>query len=215
MSSRAAIADRPPGRPVPPLHAGDRLTNGEFRRRAAMHPEIKKAELIDGLVFVEMTVSRTHAGAHAAATTWLTVYAAGQPGVEALDNQTVVLADGTEVQPDILLRKTAGGSSVVSVDDCIGGPPELAFEVAASSASYDLHAKKEAYRLAGVAEYIVWQLYENRVDWFVLEGGGQYSKQEADATGTISSHVFPGLVLRVAALLGGDLQAVLAPVDQP
>jgi len=44
--------------------AGDRLTRAEFERRWELHPEIKKAELIDGLVYTEMTVSRNHGKPH-------------------------------------------------------------------------------------------------------------------------------------------------------
>lgn len=42
-------------------------------------------------------------------------------------------------------------------DDYIEGAPEVVVEIAASSASYNLHYKKEAYRRNGVQEYIVWQ----------------------------------------------------------
>jgi hypothetical protein len=37
---------------VPPLETGDRLTRAEFLRRWEAHPEIKKAELIGGRVFM-------------------------------------------------------------------------------------------------------------------------------------------------------------------
>lgn len=37
---------------VPPLHAGDRLPRFEFERRYEAHPEIKVAELIDGVVYM-------------------------------------------------------------------------------------------------------------------------------------------------------------------
>ena len=44
-------------------------------------------------------------------------------------------------------------------------------EVAASSVSYDLHEKREAYRRNGVREYIVWRVQDRAIDWFVLRGG--------------------------------------------
>ena len=37
---------------VPPLNNGDRLTRAEFERIYEAHPEIKKAELIEGVVYM-------------------------------------------------------------------------------------------------------------------------------------------------------------------
>jgi len=41
-----------------------------------------------------------------------------------------------------------------------GGTPELLVEVAASSASYDLHDKLTSLPAHGVQEYIVWRVYD-------------------------------------------------------
>ena len=43
-------------------------------------------------------------------------------------------------------------------------------------------------------QYIVWQIYENRLDWFKLEEG-RYILLEPDADGVIRCAVFPGLWL--------------------
>jgi len=45
----------------------------------------------------------------------------------------------------------------------VEGAPELIAEIAASSATYDLGDKKNAYRRNGVQEYIVWQIFENKL----------------------------------------------------
>jgi Uma2 family endonuclease len=82
-------------------------------------------------------------------------------------------------------------------------------EVAASSASYDLHEKLEAYRRNGVQEYIVWRTLDSALDWFVLEAG-HYVPQKPDEHGRLHSGIFPGLTLAVDALVAGDLAAVLA-----
>ena len=37
---------------VPPLESGDRLTRGEFHRLYQLRPDIKKAELVQGVVYV-------------------------------------------------------------------------------------------------------------------------------------------------------------------
>ena len=48
----------PPGAPEapPPLESGDRLTRAEFERRYEAMPELKKAELIEGVVYVSSPV---------------------------------------------------------------------------------------------------------------------------------------------------------------
>jgi hypothetical protein len=39
-------------KPLPPLQHGDHLARDEFERRWALQPELKKAELLDGMVFL-------------------------------------------------------------------------------------------------------------------------------------------------------------------
>ena len=87
-------------------------------------------------------------------------------------------------------------------DGYIVGAPDLVAEVAASTASYDLHDKLEAYRRGGVHEYLVWRVYEQRIDWFVLREG-RYETLVPAADGSLRSTVFPGLWLDPAALLRG------------
>jgi Uma2 family endonuclease len=86
-------------------------------------------------------------------------------------------------------------------------------EIASSSASYDLHDKLKVYRRNGVQEYIVWQMVEQKLDWFSLQGG-EYIALQPDESGLIGSRIFPGLDLPVAALLAGDLATVLAQVQR-
>ena len=57
-------------------------------------------------------------------------------------------------------------------------------------------------------QYIVWQIYENRLDWFKLEEG-RYIFLEPDADGVIRSAVFPGLWLALPALQQGNFAVVL------
>ncbi|MCL4265224.1 MAG: Uma2 family endonuclease [Anaerolineae bacterium] len=86
-------------------------------------------------------------------------------------------------------------------------------EIAASSASIDLHDKKRVYRRQGVREYVVWQIYDGRVAWFYLDEG-EYKELAANEAGIIRSPVFPGLWLAVNALLAGDLATVLSACQQ-
>ncbi|HVA40131.1 MAG TPA: Uma2 family endonuclease [Candidatus Binataceae bacterium] len=195
------------------------LSRAEFERRWDRHPEIKKAELIDGMVYLEMTVSRKHAAAHGRLLTVLSPYAARTNNVEVLVDGTVRLG-GDDLQPDVALRRIEGGGSRVSADDCVEGPPELCVEVAVSSASYDLHQKKDAYRRGRVPEYLVWQVFEQRIDWWALDGD-EYVALEPDANGVddkgiIESRVFPGLRLDIAAMLAGEMSHALeASSSQP
>src|SRR5262249_48711413 len=170
-------------------------------RRYEAHPEIKKAELIDGVVYMP-TPARfpDHAEPHAQMVTWLGMYAAATPGVRSGDNATVRLDLENEVQPDAQLRlePELGGKSRVTADHYLQGPPELVLEIAASSASYDLHMKLRAYQRSGVEEYIAVQMYERQIDWFRLREG-VYQPLQPDASGLLSSEVFPGLCLNSAA----------------
>lgn len=211
----AQLAYRPkPVSDVPPLQAGDRLTREEFERRWELHPEIKKAELIDGLVFTDVSVSPRHGEPHSALMVWLGSYWATRRQLQMLDNTTVRMPHEDDLQPDVLLRRREGGTSTLVEDEAIEAPPEFVGEIAASSASYDMHLKKEAYRRGVVQEYLVWQVYEQRIDWWSLEDG-EYAPLEPDAAGVIESNIFPGLRLNAIALLEGDLPAVLAALTSP
>ncbi|PMP87194.1 MAG: hypothetical protein C0183_02605, partial [Roseiflexus castenholzii] len=184
-------ASTPDGRP--PLHSGDRLTRVEFARRYGLHPDIKKAELIDGVVYVASPVRhRQHGKPHSLLVGWIIAYAAATPGIDFSDNATVVLDFENEHQPDALLRLEPhhGGRSRVTGDDYIEGPPDLIVEIAASSAAYDLHDKKRVYARVGVREYLVAQAYEQRVDWWELHEG-VFTPLPPEADGTLRSRGFP------------------------
>lgn len=201
---------------LPPLNSGDRLSRAEFERRYQAHPEIKKAELIEGVVYVPSPVrAEHHADPHFNMITWLGVYCSATPGLIGSDNATVRLDLENEPQPDILLRLEPGlgGRVLVTEDDYLEGPPELIVEIAASSASYDLHDKRRAYARNGVREYLVIQTYEKRVDWFVLRESG-YESLAADEKGILRSEFFPGLWIQPAALWSGDLATMLAVLQE-
>jgi Uma2 family endonuclease len=196
------------------IENGDRLSQLEFHRRYEQRPDLKKAELVEGVVHVPSPVrARQHGGLEGDAGAWLGVYKADHPGLQLNHNTTVILDARNEVQPDICLRRIDGGSSRL-VDDYIEGPPELVVEIAASSASIDLHAKKDLYRRTGVQEYIVWRVFDEAIDWWELRDD-DYVTLAPDAEGVVHSNVFPGLRLKPADLLAGDLAAVLALPNAP
>jgi Uma2 family endonuclease len=200
-----------PASHLPPLESGDRLTRTEFERRYHAMPHVKKAELIEGVVYVPSPLRfEPHARPHGHLITWLGVYEAHTSGVKMGDNPTVRLDLDNEPQPDavLLIDEAVGGRSHLSEDGYIEGAPELVAEVAASSAAYDLYDKKTAYRRNGVQEYIVWQVFDQKLDWFVLREG-EYQLQTVDDRGVLRSEVFPGLWLAVEALLSHQMAQVL------
>jgi len=199
-----------------PLENGECLTRDEFERRYEAMPHLKKAELIEGVVYMPSPVRhRRHGRQHSHLGFWLCAYEGSTPYVEVSDNSTVRLDLDNEPQPDCLLfiQPEHGGQARVGEDGYIEGAPELVAEVASSSASYDLGDKLKAYRRNGVREYVVWRVLDQEVDWFVNRGG-QFERLSPAIDGILRSTVFPGLWLNSAALLGGDVNAVLATVLQ-
>lgn len=197
--------------PIPPLQSGDRLTADEFERRFDATLELKKAELIDGIVYMPPPISDDfHAEPHFDVISWLGQYRAATPGVVGSDNGTLRLDPKNRPQPDAALRilPEYGGQAPLDAKGYLIAAPEFVFEVAASTASYDLNAKFDVYRRHGVREYVVWRVYEAAVDWFVLRGG-EFERLSPGADGAFRSEVLPGLWLDVAALLRGDLAAVM------
>lgn len=201
---------------TPPLENGDRLTRDEFERRYDAMPDLKKAELIKGVVYMGSPVRfGKHGEPHARLLTWLGTYSAFTKGVGLGDNATVRLTADTEPQPDALLRVEGEGraNSRISADDYVEGAPELVVEISSSTASYDLHDKMDAYRDAGVKEYLVWRVDDREFDWFLLREG-EYTRVALDAEGVCHSRTFPGLRLAVAALLAGNMARVMEELQK-
>jgi Uma2 family endonuclease len=193
---------------VPPLVAGDKLTREEFLRRWEANPEIKNAELIGGIVYMSSPVSVEHGDMDGDLGTWLGHYKAATPGTASGRNTTSFLLDDSP-QPDLNLRILPGygGGSWVE-GKYLHGVPELLAEVSASSASYDLHVKRDLYQAAGVPEYVAVLLFEREIRWHILVNN-EYQLLRPDADGLWRSRIFPGLWLDGQALLAGNLQQVL------
>jgi Uma2 family endonuclease len=200
---------------IPLLEPGDHLTRTEFERRYEAMPGLKKAELIEGVVYMPSPVRlEQHGRPHAALIGWLTAYWAATPGVEVGDNATIRLDQDNEPQPDALLmiEPSRGGQARIDADGYVEGAPELVAEVAASRVSIDLNTKLHAYRRNGVREYLVWRVLDQSIDWFILRQG-QYDLLPATA-GILRSEAFPGLWLDPAALTNLDLPRALQVLQQ-
>jgi Uma2 family endonuclease len=179
-------------------------------------PEVKRAELIEGVVYLPSPVRlRRHGGPHFDLISWLGVYKAATPGVIGADNASTRLDLDNEPQPDavLIIDPAKGGQARISSDDYVENAPELVAEVASSSVSYDLTDKLKVYRRSGVCEYLVWRVLDRQFDWFVLKEG-EYVRLPLDEAGCYRSEVFPGLWLDPEALLGGDTATVLATAQR-
>lgn len=194
------------------LQAGDYLTRPEFERRYHAHPDIKKAELIEGIVYLPSPVrADRHGDPHFIIIGWLALYQAATPGLRGSDNATLRLDFLNEPQPDVLLRldPTLGGRSLFSADGYLEGSPEFVVEIAASNTSYDMHQKKAVYVRHGIQEYLVVLPLEQTIAWFGLHNEG-YARLQSDADGILRSRIFPGLWLQPAAIWANDLPMLLA-----
>ncbi len=201
--------------PIPPLESGDRLTCQEFERRYGADPYVRKAELIEGVVYVVSPLRhRQHGQPHSRILTWLGLYQAFTPGTDLSIEPTVRLDPSNEFQPDavLFLESTAGGQTQISSEGYIEGAPELVVEIAASSASIDLGDKKRVYCRHGVQEYIVWQTHDDQVHWFVLDQN-TYQQLHPDQEGLLRSQTFPGLWLPTSDLISGNMPKVLEVVQ--
>ena len=200
-------------RPIPPLQNGDRLTRSQFLERYEAMPPNVKAERIEGIVYMPAAAvsASFHGDQHANALLWLGTYAVDTPGVRASDNSTIALDLDNDPQPDAFLRilPTHGGRTKLTKEGYIEGAPELVAEITASSLTYDLGAKLNSYRRAGVNEYLMHRTYDGEFDWFVLRDG-QYQRMARDGEGFYRSEAFPGLWLHADAMVAGRLAEVLA-----
>lgn len=194
-----------------PLQSGDRLSRPEFERRYAAAPHIKKAELIDGIVYVASPLRfAQHAEPHSRIHGWLWTYQVATPGLRLGIEPTIRLDLDNEPQPDIvlILDEAVGGKAKLTEDGYLEGVPEMVVEIAASSAAIDTGSKKRVYCRNGVLEYVIWQSYENQLEWLTLTDG-EYQLLSPDPDGILRSRVFPGLWLAVEALLNNQMAQVL------
>jgi Uma2 family endonuclease len=196
----------------PEMHTGDRMTQPEFHRIYEQMPEGFRAELIGGIVYVASPLKIKHGKNHPPLTTLFFVYTSATPGVETGDNVTVILGEDGEPQPDLFLRilPEFGGQSRTEDDYVVGGP-ELMAEIANSSRSIDLHAKKDDYARHGVLEYLVLCVRERQLRWFDLQANQELS---ADTDGVMRVRCFPGLWIHVDALIAQDARQMLATLEQ-
>ena len=90
---------------TPPLFEGDCLSSDEFLRRWEEMPDLKRAELIEGIVYMSSPVSNHHDGCHMVLATWLGNYAAATPGCYPSLEGTWRMGGSNVPQPDVACSK--------------------------------------------------------------------------------------------------------------
>lgn len=188
------------------LENGARLSREEFHRLYEQCEGLEHVELIEGVVYMPSPIKFLgHSREQALAIEWMAGFARFRADIEWGPPSSLLLDERNEPEPDVMMFY---GRPDRFADGYFKGAPELVMEIANTSVSRDLHAKKDAYERNGVLEYIVWRTAEACIDWFQLRDG-RYVRREPDARGIIESEVFLGLRLDVPAMLRQDLEAVL------
>jgi hypothetical protein len=196
-----------------PLYPGQRLTREEFLRRWEALPDVKFAELIDGVVYMPSPQMSDHGRTENDVNTWLGTYRAFTPGCDS-GNQSTWLMVQSAPQPDAYLwiLPEHGGQSRIQ-GKYHTGAPELAAEICLSSAAYDLGVKKTLYQRAGVQEYVAFLVEEQEIRWHRLRGK-RYKLCSPTSKGIFRSSVFLGLWLDGRAVWKHDLARVLRTLQR-
>lgn len=203
MSSRTLKQRKRNEQGVPLLRAGDRLSQPEYHRRYEAYPADTRFELVGGIVYMMAPAGFEHGRSGYDITGIFWAYERDTPGVVGATGPTVILGDTSEPEPDLVLMIAPdhGGRTrlkQINHKHYIEGPPELVVEVAHSTVSFDLNAKRKDYLRGGVLEYIVICLPEPSVKWFDLQQDDELPLGE---NGVLRSKAFPGLWIDTLALL--------------
>ena len=178
---------------VPLLQRDDQLTPDEFLDRWDAMPNLKFAELIDGVVYLPSPLGPVHAEGDGLVAVWTGTYAAATPGCRMLSNGSWRISSTSVPQPDVALciRPEYGGQSRDQTNHVVG-VPELVAEICESSAAYDLGPKLRLYEKVGVREYITMLPNERQFIWRELFRK-RYRTIPPDSDGLLRSRIFPGL----------------------
>jgi Uma2 family endonuclease len=200
----------PRTRVVPPLENGDCLDQDTFHARYEAMPDVR-AELIGGIVYMSSPMKPGHGSYGARFTHWLGDYQDETEGTEYYGGATSILGPDSELEPDssLIILPEFGGQTRIDDAGYLRGAPEFVGEIGSATESIDLHAKKRDYEKAGVREYVVIALRQNKIFWFVRRKG-KFRELEPGPDAVFRSLVFPGLWLDAAAFLRRDSKKVRA-----
>ena len=199
---------------TPPLCEGEQLPREEFMSRWEAMPDLKFAELIDGIVHMPSPLSKVHGNCHARACHWLSQHAAVTPGCEVCSSVTWLMTKVSVPQPDLSLEILAenGGQSWME-GEYPGGAPELIVEISHTTGARDSGVKQRLYERSGVLEYLIVKSKKRQIVWNELVEG-KYRELQPGADGLLRSRVFPGLRLNAEALWNNDHTSLSAAIQQ-
>jgi Putative restriction endonuclease len=195
------------------FETGDRMSREEFLARWEQMPNVKHAELIDGVVYMSSPVSMVHGDFEADSVVLLRAYVARTPGCKCSLECTWLMLESAP-QPDLTLYILPGYGGRLKLEEGLAsGTPQLAVEIVKSRRSYDLGPKLALYQRAEVQEYVAALIEEQRIEWRVLEQGS-YRLMQPDSAGVFRSQAFPGLWLDSAAFWRQDEPRLLAVLEE-
>jgi len=201
------------GKKQPLLWEGQRLDRETFHRLYSDSPELKRVQLIEGIVYMPSPMRFVqHAHPEVSFTTWLTYFASFTPGVNSGGQATLKIDGKNEYQPDGMLFYDKG-QLIIDNDGYLVGVPELVVEVSASTISVDSNEKYLVYQKYGVKEYLLWNTEAKKITWYG-RSGSKFVPMKPNREGIIKSKAFPGLWLNVAAMLKGNLKLVLKTLQE-
>ena len=199
---------------TPPLCEGEQLTREEFMRRWEAMPDLKFAELIDGIVHMPSPVSDIHGDFQIRISIWLDKYVMATAGCAVRANGTCLMSRKNVPQPDLALKILAehGGQSWME-GEYPGGAPELIVEISHTTGARDSGVKQRLYERGGVLEYLIVKSKKRQIVWNELVEG-KYREIQPEADGVFRSRAFPGLWLNAKALWNNDRTALSAAIQQ-
>lgn len=194
------------------LAPGDRMELDEFLERWEQSPELKFAELIDGVVYMPSPVSFSHTDFEGLAASLLGHYRLCSGICKVFPNATWLMGRNAPQPDQALCLKPEYGGRIELIGNLLSGAPDLAVEVCRSSHSYDLGPKLALYQRTGIPEYLAILIEERRVEWRILRKGRYQFLKAQD--GIFKSRVFPGLWIDEPAFWNGDEARLMAAVDE-
>ena len=199
---------------TPPLSEGEQLTRDEFMRRWEAMPDLKFAELIDGIVHMPSPLSDIHSDFHARMCVWLGQYVTFTPACAVRTNCTWLMSDKSVPQPDLALKifPDHGGQSWLE-GEYAAGAPELIVEISHTTGARDSGVKQRLYERSGVLEYLIVRPKKRQIVWNELVEG-KYREIQPGADGLLRSRFFPGLWLNSDAFWNCDYAALSAAIQQ-
>ena len=195
---------------IPPLRNGDRLSIAEFERRWQATPSVKKAELIEGRVYLSESTGHWtfHAEPRGRLAYLLSSYAVGLAAVSVGVGPSIRMGSASMPQADAVMRidERIGGRSRID-DGLLVGGPEFIGEVCGTDEGHNWNEKKSLYERSGVQEYLIWSQHQKRIGLFKLESDS-YHEIHTQRDGILKSSIFPGLWFDPAALIADDRERI-------